>query len=81
MNTTTNLGAMGDDDDATINDDAMRETATTRWVRGHYDETRRDATTMTQRWHLWGGEREKERGSPVLEEVGPNNQHEVGGEG
>ena len=44
MNTTTNRGAMGDDDDATINDDAMRETATTRWVRGHYDETRRDAT-------------------------------------
>ena len=44
MNTTTNRGAMGDEDDATIKDDAMRETATTRWVRGHYDETRRDAT-------------------------------------
>ena len=44
MNTTTNRRAMGDDDDATFNDDAMRETATTRWVRGHYDETRRDST-------------------------------------
>ena len=29
-NTTTNRGAMGDDDDATINYDAKRETATTR---------------------------------------------------
>ncbi len=30
MNTTTNRGAMGDDDDATINYDAKRETTTTR---------------------------------------------------
>ena len=44
---------MGDDDDAKINDDAMRETATTRWVRGHYDETRCDATQ--QRRHDGGG--------------------------
>jgi hypothetical protein len=29
-NTATNHGAMGDDDDATINYDAKRETATTR---------------------------------------------------
>ena len=81
MNTTTNRRAMGDDDDATFNDDAMRETATTRWVRGHYDKTRRNATTTTRRWHLWGGEREKERGSPVLEKVGPNNQWGERGDG
>ncbi len=30
MNTTTNREAMGDDDDATINYNAKRETATTR---------------------------------------------------
>jgi hypothetical protein len=43
-NTITNRGAMSDDDDTTINDNAMRETATTRWVRGCYDETRHDET-------------------------------------
>ena len=37
---------MGDDDESTINDDAIRvETAMTRWVRG-YDETRHDATQL-----------------------------------
>ena len=64
----------------------------TRWVRG-YNETRRDATrhnyndttqetAMTR--HGPGdttGESEMERGSLVLEEMGLNNQHEVGGEG
>ncbi len=39
-NTTTNRGAMGDNDNTTINDNAMQETATMRWVRGCYDETR-----------------------------------------
>ena len=34
-----------------------------------------------RRWHWLGGEREKERRSLVLEEVGLNNQHEAGGEG
>jgi hypothetical protein len=43
-NTTTNRGAMGDDDNTTIYDNAMQETAPTRWVRGCYDETRHDET-------------------------------------
>ena len=43
-NTTTNRGAMGDDDNMTINDNAMQETATTRCVRGCYDKTRHDET-------------------------------------
>ena len=64
----------------------------TRWVRG-YNETRRDATrrnyndttqetAMTR--HGPGdttGESEMERGSLVLEEMGLNNQHDLGGEG
>jgi hypothetical protein len=33
------------------------------------------------RWHWLGGEREKEIRLLVMEEVGPNNQHEAGGEG